>query len=157
MPFNTTCKCKSIIVIFRYSINYDLGAYLVLGSLKNRSVLTSIEETAIKELDSAIDIQTIIVYYRVLHVAQGTLYGSTGYIRQIKRNDTILCLKQGTSKSFGVAQCFISYCTTSCSDCVKPCHHAVIIKLYDVVSEAISTDNITAATARHVHCVQFTR
>lgn len=125
--------------------------------MKNQSALTSIEENAIKQLDSTIDMQTIILYYRVLHVAQGTLYGSTGYSRAIKRNDAILCVKQGPLKTFGVAQCYTSFCTTSCSECLKPCHHAVVIKLYELVPEDISTDNTTEATARHIHRDRFTR
>ena len=45
----------------------------------------------------------------------------------------------------------------NCATYVKPCQHIVIAVPYNELSNTISTDTISGATARHIHCVCFTR
>ena len=78
-------------------------------------------------------------------------------MRSKVKNDSILCLKRDGQKYFGVAKHYVSFCTNDCITCLKPCKHFVIVVPYKVLPVTIGTDEITGATARHVHCVCSTR
>ena len=101
---------------------------------------------------SSIHQTTSKLYHRLL--ISGTIYTSSAYMRSKTRKDSVLCFKRGGEKSFGNAKCYVSFCTNDCIGCTQPCKHVVIVNLYSILPINLSTDNITGATARHIHCVQ---
>lgn len=92
------------------------------------------------------------LYHRV--IISGILYTSSAYTRSKIKNDSVLCFKKEGQKHFGRAKSYVSFCTNECLGCTEPCKHMVIVTAYGILPVNIGTDEITGATAQHVHCVQ---
>ena len=127
---------------------------MVLGRILDASVLTPPDLMAIQEICSCINQSTVKVYHRVL--ISGTVYTTSNYIRSKIRNDYILCMKR-QKKIFGSAKQYISFCRSTCTNCRKPCQHVAIVSDFTEIAVNISTDTLTGAALKHIHCVQPTR
>ena len=129
--------------------------HLVLGKILDESMLTTSDLEAIQEICSSINQSTVKLYHRVL--ISGTVYTTSSYMRSKFRKDDILCLKRNDQKYFGSAKQYISFCASNCTECLKPCQHVAIVSHFIEIPTNISTDNLTGATLKHIHCVQPTR
>ena len=136
----------------RYSIIHAIGQnYLILGKINEAYLLTSDDILAIQE-HTSISLPTVKLYHRI--IISGTLYTSSAYTCSKIKNDSVLCSKIEGQKYFGYAKCYSSFCTNECVGCTEPCKHIVIVTPYRVLPVNIGTDEITGATAQHMHCIQ---
>lgn len=136
----------------RYSITSDLGqSHLVLGKISNLSSLLP-DELALLLSNCAIQQSTAKVYHRVL--ISGILHTTTSYLRSKVKSDCVLCFRQNGERIFGNAKHYLSYCTTSCTDCMKPCMHSVIVMCYQILPLDFRTDG---TIFRHVYRISSTR
>ena len=145
------CACN-----YRYSITCKLGqGQLTLGKVSSISVLTQEEMALLRRYN--INHSTAKVYHRV--ILKAVLYTSTSYNKRSKvKNDSVMLLKQNQQSFLGIAKHYLSFCSTNCTTCTKPCKHVVIIQLYDVLPDRIGKDHLTGAIGAqifHVHSTRF--
>ena len=137
-------------VYSRYSITCDLKhGHSVLGKISNLSSLTSDEVALLREYN--VQQSTVKLYHRV--IISGIVYTTVSYMRSKVKTDCVLCFRSNGQKFFGIAKHYLSFCTTSCTECLKPCKHIVIAMPFQILPLGI----IASSTIRQVHRVCSTR
>ena len=95
---------------------------------------------------------TAKIYHCV--IISGILYTTKSYMHSKVKTDCVLCFRRNTQKFFGIAKHYLSFCTTNCTECMKPCKHIVIVMPYQILPLVIRTDGTTIT---HVHRICSTR
>ena len=140
-----------ISLYYRYSITRDLNqSHLVLGKMGN---LTSLQPDELAIL-SGYDMEqsTAKIYHRVL--ISGILYTTSSYLRAKVKSDCVLSFKRNGEWTFGIVKHYLSFCNTTCADCMKPCKHCVIITPYKILPLGFRPDG---TTIEHIHRIFSTK
>jgi len=140
--------------IYRYSITYEWGwEHLILGKVSSISVLAEEEMGLVERYN--INHSTVKLYHCVIYTK--VLYTSSYNKHSEVKNDSVLLLKQNQQSFLGVAKHYLSFCSTNCTTCAKPCKHVPIIQPYNIIPDQIGKDHLTGATATQVFHVCSTR
>ena len=118
----------------------DVGqGHLVLGKVARE---LSAEETAlIKQLHPSADLDNAVTYNRVL--LSGVVYTCSLYRRGTTTNDSVICFMDGSGMTIGMAEKYVSFCSTTCRNCKNQCTHVVVVKHHSIISDV----------CRHIHSI----
>ena len=123
----------------------------MIGKTQNSTHLSDEEVTSIKVKLPHVDLDSSIIYNRVM--VNGVIYSSTSYHRQNVTNDHVFCFRDRENKCIGSARKYLSVCNINCTSCSLPCSNLVIADVLKILPAQFIVDTISGATARHIHCV----
>ena len=91
--------------------------------------------------------------YRVL--VSGQVFSSIGYGHGTKTNDYTLCYAESpnSTRMYGLAVKYVSYCTKQCPPNHSYCHHSILIRPLHPVSEPFVINEEAGTSARHIQAV----